>query len=207
MIVGYTATLILPGFHIMTCMASELFQNGLSTNRRTSTLSFLFNSVIKIIANHISILKFYFNAIAFYEKTLWITNFTDINENIWFSFYPKSVDKIYQYKKVIDLQIKFWTSNHFYVLKSSLHTFVESSNIFVCSAMNLTQKHDLCISGGHLECENAGFRSTGLLMSSSAVIVRSSDSDWGMGTGPWIWQLPPKGPPSAKLKHKITKLK
>lgn len=81
---------------------------------------------------------------------------------------------------------------------------MESSSIFVCSAINLTQKQDLCISGGHFECEKAGFLKIGLLISASpSVTVRSSDSDCGMAAGPCIWQLPPKcGPPSAKLIHK-----
>lgn len=81
---------------------------------------------------------------------------------------------------------------HFFLLSIIYHitmmkriyTFVESSNILVCSAINRTQKHDLCISGGQRECENAGFLRTGLLMSPSPETVRSSDSDCGMVTGP-----------------------
>lgn len=67
-------------------------------------------------------------------------------------------------------------------------TFVESSSIFVCSAIKRTQKQDLCISGGHLECENAGLRNTGDLIpdSSSPETVRSSLSLGGIAIGPWI---------------------
>lgn len=84
---------------------------------------------------------------------------------------------------------------------------MESSSIFVCSAMNLTQKQDLCTSCGHTEWEKAGFFSIGLLISSSLPLMamparpggeRSSESDW---IGPWIWQLPPKSGPSARLER------
>lgn len=83
-------------------------------------------------------------------------------------------------------------------------TFVESSSNLVCSAINRTQKQLLCISGGQLECENAGLFITGLLMppeplSPSGSCGNSSDSECGIGMGPWIWQLPPNGPVLLKL--------
>lgn len=69
--------------------------------------------------------------------------------------------------------------------------------------MNLMQKQDLWISGGQLECEKAGFRNIGLFIPPvSLSIAGSSASGVGRSTGPWIWQLPPKGPPSAKLKDR-----
>lgn len=73
---------------------------------------------------------------------------------------------------------------------------MESSSILVCSAMKRTQKQDLCTSGGQLECEKAGLRSTGLLLLSDSSSV---DSDCITTAGPWIWQLPLNGPPSTKL--------
>lgn len=69
----------------------------------------------------------------------------------------------------------------------SSFTLVESSNIFVCSAINRTQKHDLWISGGQFECEKAGFRITGLFIPVSLSIPGSSSvSGLGTRTGPWI---------------------
>lgn len=90
-------------------------------------------------------------------------------------------------------------------------TLVESSIILVCSAMKRTQMHDLCISGGHLECEKvAEGRSIGLLESSrtllagaaSGPICRSSQSACSGRRGrlgPWMRQLPPKRAPSVRL--------
>lgn len=73
-------------------------------------------------------------------------------------------------------------------IKSSISfTFVESSNNFVCSAMNRTQKQLRCISGGHFECENAGLLIIGLLIpaeSMSGIFDKSSDSDCGIGIEP-----------------------
>lgn len=86
--------------------------------------------------------------------------------------------------------------------QSSL-TFTESSSIRVCSAIKRTQKHDRCSSVGQWRCEYPGFLMMGLLTRSGCVIgggstsrvdidiVTSSDS---IEIGPWIWQLPPKGP-------------
>lgn len=84
-----------------------------------------------------------------------------------------------------------------------LLTFVESSSNLVCSAINRTQKQLRCISGGHFECEKAGLLIIGLLMppealSISGIFDKSSDSDWGIGMEPWIWQLP-NGPDLLKL--------
>lgn len=70
-----------------------------------------------------------------------------------------------------------------------LLTFVESSNNFVCSAMNRTQKQLRCISGGHFECEKAGLFIIGLFiypdaLSMSGKLDKSSDSDCGIGIEP-----------------------
>lgn len=85
----------------------------------------------------------------------------------------------------------------------SSFTFTESSSIRVCSAINRTQKHERWSSVGQWRCEYPGFLIIGLLIRSGCVtgggstsnvdidIVTSSDS---IEIGPWIWQLPPKGP-------------
>lgn len=95
-----------------------------------------------------------------------------------------------------------------------LLTFVESSCIFVCSAMKRTQKQLLWTRGGHRECENAGLSIIGLLIpdgpispkSGTPTPGKSSDADWGIGgIGPWIWQLPPNGPVPVKLSERLEK--
>lgn len=64
-------------------------------------------------------------------------------------------------------------------------TFVESSSILVCSAMNRTQKQLRCTSVEQTECEKAGCLNAGLLMpdgtavSAAVDIDSSSDSEWG----------------------------
>lgn len=93
-----------------------------------------------------------------------------------------------------------WRKNE----KKKMLTFVESSNNFVCSAMKRTQKQLRCTSGGQCECENAGLFITGLLMPpepfpQSGSCDNSSDSECGIGMGPWIWQLPPNGPVLLRL--------
>lgn len=90
-------------------------------------------------------------------------------------------------------------------LYASQLTFVESSNILVCSAINLTQKQLRWTSMGQLECENDGCLKTGLLMPDGTAVSaavdndNSSDSECGTAKGPWIWQLPPNGPVPDRL--------
>lgn len=79
-----------------------------------------------------------------------------------------------------------WTQQN----KQCSLTFVESSNIFVCSAMNLTQKQLLWTSMGQLVCENEGCLNTGLLIPEGTAVSaavdkdNSSDSECGTGRGP-----------------------
>uniref|UniRef100_A0A182QJT5 Uncharacterized protein n=1 Tax=Anopheles farauti TaxID=69004 RepID=A0A182QJT5_9DIPT len=88
---------------------------------------------------------------------------------------------------------------------TAIRTFVESSSIFVCSAMKRTQKQLRCTSVEQTACEKAGCLNAGLLMpdgtavSAAVDIDSSSDSEWGSWIGPCIWQLPPNGPVPDKL--------
>lgn len=110
------------------------------------------------------------------------------------------------------LTLSYFFINKFSHSIDAFFTFVESSSIFVCSAMKRTHMQDLWTSGGQFECEKAGgVRSTGLLTSSMAAApVRSSHSgckgNGGMG-GPCIRQLPPNRAPSVKLIKKKEKKK
>lgn len=71
-------------------------------------------------------------------------------------------------------------------------TLVASSVIFVCSAMNRMQKHDLCMAGGQDECRNPGLRSKiELLLQSVVNSVTDTSSDIRLCAAPCIWQLPP----------------
>lgn len=119
--------------------------------------------------------------IAYHQKKIILTLNSITHKGIWF--------------RVLDRKNAHLSATPLYHLIGA-HTLVESSNIFVCSAMKRTQKQDLCTSGGQVECENAGFRSTGLLLLSDS---SSADSDCSTTAGPWIWQLPLSGPPSIKL--------
>lgn len=67
--------------------------------------------------------------------------------------------------------------------------------------------HDLWISGGQFECENAGgFLNTGLLTSSMPAAAPDKSSHSALsgngGNGPWIRQLPPNLAWSARLEIK-----
>lgn len=87
-------------------------------------------------------------------------------------------------------------------------TFVESSCILVCSAINRTQKQLRCTFGGHFEWEKAGLFNIGLFIpefpiSKSGTAVKSSELEWvSWGNGPCTWQLPPKGPVLVRLNFK-----
>lgn len=104
-----------------------------------------------------------------------------------------------------------WYSN-IYILsfliigsEKNQHTFVESSCILVCSAINRTQKQLRCTLGGHFEWEKAGLFNIGLFIpvfpiSKSGTAVKSSELECvSCGKGPCTWQLPPKGPVLVRL--------
>lgn len=71
-------------------------------------------------------------------------------------------------------------------------TLVASSVIFVCSAMNRMQKHDLCMAGGQDECRNPGLLSRiELLLQSVVISVTDISSETKLCAAPCTRQLPP----------------